>query len=92
MSAIHVLQVPRGPDPGGNRDHLRKEGTDTFSVDGPGRRNKCVCPLLPLLHPERETDGTPPDLFSSTGREVSAQSDWVFPAASVTAVELVVEE
>ena len=41
--------------------------------------------------PEREIDGTPPDLFSPKEREVSAQSDWVFPEASVTAVELVVE-
>jgi len=42
--------------------------------------------------PFREIDETMPDLFSPKERRFPAKATWVFPAASVTAVELQVRE
>lgn len=42
--------------------------------------------------PTREIDETQPDLFAPRERHVPAGGNWTFPAASVTAVELRVEE
>ncbi len=42
--------------------------------------------------PTREIDGTAPDLFAPTERALPAGRNWTFPAASVSAVELRIEE